>query len=68
MNASDDGDAARFAGRALVADIQMVWTFHALSLKTERTRHNLHLGPMNFSRPKLLTQRDALSVASFGCF
>jgi hypothetical protein len=34
MNTGDDGKAACFATGALVANIQMIWTFHALHSKT----------------------------------
>jgi hypothetical protein len=40
MNKGDDNKAACLAAGALVADIQMIWTFHALHSKTETGSRN----------------------------
>jgi hypothetical protein len=40
VNTNDDGNAAGFAAGALVADIQVIWTFHALHSKTETGSRN----------------------------
>jgi len=40
MNTDDDGNAASSAGGALVAYIQVIWTFHALHSKTETGSRN----------------------------